>query len=218
MESSVLHHCRFTPAVVVTFMAVEWRADSPASANTPLGALIIQPVSGPGYGWILQLLSLRAAPAGAVLRIPGLHRIRCEDLSILMPIQTSLPRFSSIPTPLSPDQGSATVLYRVWWTGGVLGALGVYLRRAMSSIYYRHQPRVSQTLRKRQEDLPERIKQISWTAQDRLNWKYRRLVGRGKAKNKAIVAVARELLGFVWSIGQEVARESYVTQTAERAQ
>ncbi len=99
MESSVLHHCRFTPAVVVTFMAVEWRAD-PASANTPLGALIIQPVSGPGYGWILQLLSLRAAPAGAVLRIPGLHRVRCEDLSILMPIQTSLPRFSSIPTPL----------------------------------------------------------------------------------------------------------------------
>ncbi len=84
--------------------------------------------------------------------------------------------------------------------------------------HYRHQPRVSQTLRKRQEDLPESIKQISWTAQDRLNWKYRRLVGRGKAKNKVIVAVARELLGFVWSIGQEVARETYVTQTAERAQ
>lgn len=81
--------------------------------------------------------------------------------------------------------------------------------------HYRHLPRVSRTLRKRQEHLPEKVKQIAWKAQDRLNWKYRRLVGRGKTKNKAIVAVARELLGFVWSIGQEVATETYITQSAD---
>ncbi len=84
--------------------------------------------------------------------------------------------------------------------------------------HYRHHPRVSEALRKRQEHLPEKVKQISWTAQNRLHWKYRRLVGRGKEKNKAVVAVARELLGFVWSIGQEVARDSYITQSAEIVQ
>jgi len=82
--------------------------------------------------------------------------------------------------------------------------------------HYRHPPRVSRTLRKRQEHVSEKVKQISWTAQDRLNGKYRRLVGRGKPKNKAIVAVARELLGFVWAIGQEVAKETYVMQGADQ--
>ena len=83
--------------------------------------------------------------------------------------------------------------------------------------HYRHAPRVGRKLRKRQEHVSEKVKQISWTAQDRLNGKYRRLVGRGKPKNKAIVAVARELLGFVWAIGREVAEETYIMQSADQA-
>ena len=45
---------------------------------------------------------------------------------------------------------------------------------------------------------------IAWKGQHRLNSRYRRLMGRNMAKQRAIVAVARELLGFVWAIAQAV--------------
>jgi transposase len=80
--------------------------------------------------------------------------------------------------------------------------------------HYRHHPRVGVNLRKRQSGLPESVKQIAWkAAQVRLNHKYRRLTGRGKSRNKAVVAVARELLGFIWAVAREVQAQQ-VGQTA----
>jgi len=38
----------------------------------------------------------------------------------------------------------------------------------------------------------------------RLSAKFKRLLARRVMKNKAVVAVARELAGFVWAIGREV--------------
>lgn len=72
--------------------------------------------------------------------------------------------------------------------------------------HYRHAPHRGEELRRRQQDLPEPIRRIAWKAQHRLNEKYRRMVGRGKSKQVAVVAVARELMGFMWAIAQEVAR------------
>lgn len=68
----------------------------------------------------------------------------------------------------------------------------------------RHIPRVGINLKKRQEGLPEEIKEIAWKAQHRLYRKYHRAVSRGKNKNVAIVAVAREMLGFMWAIANQV--------------
>ncbi len=73
--------------------------------------------------------------------------------------------------------------------------------------HYRHQPRVGAALKKRQEGLPEAVKAISWKAQQRLNRKYRRLVGRGKPKQVAVVAIARELMGFIWAIAHAMREE-----------
>jgi len=73
-----------------------------------------------------------------------------------------------------------------------------------SSWHYRHRPLLSQRLKKRQEGLPEEVKRIAWKAQLRLSRKFRRLVARGKPSTKAVVAVARELLGFIWAIAHEV--------------
>lgn len=80
--------------------------------------------------------------------------------------------------------------------------------------HYRHLPHIGPTLRRRQQDLPEEIRRIAWKAQHRLNMKYRRLVGRGKSKQVAIVAVARELVGFMWAIAQEVARQQKAEKVA----
>ena len=76
-----------------------------------------------------------------------------------------------------------------------------------SAWHYRHRPKVGYQLKKRQQGQPEIIKQISWKAQNRLNMKYRKLVGRGKPKQTAVVGVARELLGFIWAVAVEAEKE-----------
>jgi transposase len=64
--------------------------------------------------------------------------------------------------------------------------------------HYRHRPAVGYMLRKRREGQPARVIAIADRAQQRLCARYRRLVARGKPHNKATVAVARELVGFLW--------------------
>lgn len=70
--------------------------------------------------------------------------------------------------------------------------------------HYRHAPGVWGALRQRQVGQPEEIKAIAWQAQDRLHRRYRRLLGRGKARQQVVVAVARELLGFAWAVAHAV--------------
>ena len=62
---------------------------------------------------------------------------------------------------------------------------------------YRHAPAVRGKLKKRQEGLAQEVVAYSWAAQCRLNTIHRRLSAK-KGSYKAVVAVARELSGFVW--------------------
>jgi len=68
--------------------------------------------------------------------------------------------------------------------------------------HYQHRPALSKTLRKRQEGQPEWVKSHSWKAQRRLCKKYRGVIEKGHVKQVATVAVARELVGFIWAIMQ----------------
>jgi transposase len=55
------------------------------------------------------------------------------------------------------------------------------------------------------EQLPKPIQDISWKAQVRLCKRFRRLTARGKHANQVVVAIARELAGFMWAIAKEIA-------------
>jgi transposase len=70
--------------------------------------------------------------------------------------------------------------------------------------HYRYAPRVSPIIARRQAELPKALTDIAWAAQLRLNAKFKRLLARKVMKTKAVVAVARELTGFIWAIGQQV--------------
>lgn len=69
---------------------------------------------------------------------------------------------------------------------------------------YRLRARVTRSLLKRQEGLPEDIRQLAWKAQLRLCARYRRFQARGKAKQTIVTAIARELAAFIWAIGRAV--------------
>ena len=66
--------------------------------------------------------------------------------------------------------------------------------------HYRLPPKLSKELSRRQEGLSKEIKDCSWKAQTRLHSRMIKLSARGKRPNKVVVAVARELAGFVWAI------------------
>lgn len=76
-----------------------------------------------------------------------------------------------------------------------------HVRRLLveSAQHYRHRPSVGVKLRRRREGQPGGVVAIAEKAQHRLHRRYHRLVLRGVAPNKAKIAVARELAGFIWA-------------------
>jgi len=69
---------------------------------------------------------------------------------------------------------------------------------------YRFPARVTPTLDRRQQKVSKDITTIAWNAQKRLCGRYRQLDTRGKNCKLITTAVARELCGFIWDIGQQV--------------
>ena len=90
--------------------------------------------------------------------------------------------------------------------GSITKAGNTHARRVLveGAWAYRYPAKVSRHLQLRLEKQPKVIQDISWKAQVRLCKRYRRLVARGKHANVVTVAIARELIGFMWAIAQEV--------------
>lgn len=87
--------------------------------------------------------------------------------------------------------------------GSITKTGNAHLRRiAVEAAWsYRLRPCLGPALRKRQEGVSEEIKEIAWKAQHRLYKRYMRLSAAGKDQRKIVIAVGRELLGFIWAIG-----------------
>ena len=87
--------------------------------------------------------------------------------------------------------------------GGITKTGNAHIRRIVieAAWAYRHRPAVGATLRKRQASLDDEVKAIAWKAQHRLHGRYRTLTAKGKNPQRAVTAIGRELLGFIWAIG-----------------
>ena len=68
---------------------------------------------------------------------------------------------------------------------------------------YRHRPQISVDLKRRQAGQPPAVITHAWKAQQRLNARFNHLSYR-KRPQIAVVAVARELVGFLWAVAREV--------------
>lgn len=66
--------------------------------------------------------------------------------------------------------------------------------------HYAIPPKISKELSRRQEGQSETVRALSWKAQNRLHTRFIRLLARRLQRNKAKIAVARELCGFVWAV------------------
>lgn len=98
---------------------------------------------------------------------------------------------------LTPSEHSSSDKRRL---GSITKAGNSHVRRVLveTSWHYRHRPGVGKALRQRRQEQPGRVIALADKAQQRLCRRYHRLAERGKPVNKVIVAVARELVGFLW--------------------
>jgi transposase len=99
---------------------------------------------------------------------------------------------------LTPSEYSSSDRTR---RGKITKAGNGHVRRILveSAWHYRHPAKVTAPLRARRAGQPTQVIAIADKAQTRLSRRYWRLVNRGKPHAKAIVAVARELVGFLWA-------------------
>jgi transposase len=90
--------------------------------------------------------------------------------------------------------------------GGITKTGNSHARRALveGAWAYRLKPRVGRHKVDRIEALPKPVREIAWKAQARLCVRYRRLTALGKTANVVTVAIAREMVGFVWAIAGTV--------------
>jgi transposase len=90
--------------------------------------------------------------------------------------------------------------------GAITKAGNSSARRALveAAWAYQHPARITPIIARRQGGVPKIVLDIAWKAQLRLCARFRKLAVRGVNRNKLVVAVARELAGFVWAIGQQV--------------
>ena len=90
--------------------------------------------------------------------------------------------------------------------GSITKTGNTHARKALieAAWHYRWPPRVSRSIRIRQECVHQAVSTIAWQAQLRLYQRYKSLRAKGKCSQKAVVAVARELAAFVWAIARQV--------------
>jgi transposase len=92
--------------------------------------------------------------------------------------------------------------------GGITKTGNGHVRRVLVEVAwsYRFPARKTAVLQRRAERTPEAVQDIAWKAQKRLCGRYQTMQARGKLKVQACTAVARELAGFIWAIGQVMLR------------
>lgn len=87
------------------------------------------------------------------------------------------------------------------WRGSITKAGNAHIRRVLVEAAWsaRHRPAIGPEHRKRLEGQPPEVLAYCWAAQLRLHDKFRKLRA-SKSHNTAVIAVARELAGFVWGL------------------
>ena len=157
--------------------------------------------------------SLRDALAGWSLApvVAALQALRGVQLIAAVTLVAEIQDFHRFANPrrlmaylgLVPSEASSGQRRR---QGAITKAGNSAARRMLVEVahLYRYPARVSADIARRQSELPKAVTDIAWTAQLRLCARFKRLAARHVPHNKIVVAIARELSGFVWAIACEV--------------
>jgi len=167
--------------------------------------------------------AVKQAPAEIRAVIEALQALRGVAQTTAATVVSELGSLSRFPSP-SQLMGYSGLVSREHTSGNRVqrGAItksgNAHLRRVMleAAWTYRHRPNVQGRVLRRQKSLAlsEEAKRIAWKAQQRLYKRFTALTTRGKENNVAAIAVARELLGFMWAIAVHTESQSKPAKAA----
>jgi transposase len=180
------------------------RFEQPASQEAfehLLGAYFVRATQLAAISQRIEELAAEEPLAAGVARLRSLRGIDTLTAVTIVCEVCDFHRFATAAsfmafTGLVPSEHSSGASRR---QGGIVKTGNRHVRRVLveAAWAYRHAPALRGTLRARQEGAPPELVAYSWAAQCRLHQTYRRLAAR-KGSRTAVVAVARELSGFVW--------------------
>jgi hypothetical protein len=143
--------------------------------------------------------------------VEALQALRGVPFTVAVTIVAELGDLTRVdnPRPLMSDVGLTPAAYSSGERrrqGSITKTGNTQARRALveGAWAYRYPANVSRHRQLRLEKLPKAVQDISWKAQVRLCKRYRKLSARGKHANQVVVAIARELIAFLWAIAKEV--------------
>jgi transposase len=152
-----------------------------------------------------QLTEVAESPPYAE-KVGWLRCFRGIDTVVAMTLLAELHDFRRFTNPrelmsylgLTPSEHSSDEKKR---RGGITKTGNSHVRRMLvqAAWSYRHRPAVSAYMTKRRQGQPAAVIAIADRAQQRLHRRYQRLKARQKHHNVINIAVARELVGFIWS-------------------
>jgi transposase len=142
--------------------------------------------------------------------VEALQALRGVQCTVAVPMVAEIGALSRFNTPrelmkllgLLPSESSSGPRRQ---QGSITKAGNTHARRALveGAWAYRYPAKVRRHLQLRLEKQPKIIQDIRWQAQGRRCKRYRKLLARGKHANVVPVAIARELVGFLWAIARE---------------
>jgi len=179
----------------LTHRAYTERLDAVGRQLTDVDAEILKLSEGKKY----------AAPVGKLRCFYGIDTTTA--MTIATELHGSMARFPSAPQLMSyigvvPSEHSSSDRTR---RGAITKTGNAHLRRVLveAAWHYRHRPAVGKKLAERRLGQPTSAIRIADKAHHRLHRRYRRMTEAGKPANKVVVAVARELAGFIWAALKE---------------
>jgi transposase len=158
------------------------------------GLLADQAASGPWAATVARLRCLRGVDTLTAIGLVA----EIGDLNAF-----AHPRLLTSYLGLVPSEHTSGTTRR---QGSITKAGSSHARRLLieAAWHYRRPPRVSLTLRHRQQGQPPAAIDAAWRAQLRLHRRWAHLdAARGKRRTTVAVAVARELACFVWEIAHQ---------------
>jgi transposase len=160
----------------------------------------------------IEALALTPAYAGPVGRLKCFRAIDTLSAMVLLTELGDWRRFES-PAQLMaywglvPTEHSSGPRER---RGAITKAGNSHCRHILvqAAWHYRHRPALSGALKARQRGQPAPVIAHAWKAQHRLYALYHRLAAR-RPTQIAVVATARELVGFLWAVMRDVAADPH---------
>ena len=156
---------------------------------------------------------MRRALTGWTLQpvVEGLMALRGVSLVTAMTLMAELGDLSRFESPrqlmshlgLVPSEHSSGERQK---RGGITKTGNSHVRRVLveASWTYKSPARKTAHLQRKAEKTSKVVQEIAWKAQKRLCSRYWYLINKGKLPVKSCIAVARELVGFIWAIAREV--------------